>query len=83
MTLKRKRLNSRHLGFRKLLTDLHIHTVIIERTKVLVFQNVKMIGSGRIEAFERIVVDNGDQEDIVFMGGERYFKRNCIFVYAK
>lgn len=79
---KKKKLNTRHLGFRKLMTNLHIHTAVIEKTSVLVFQDIELIGSGAIDAFKVITVDNGVREEIVFIDGERYFKRNCTLVYA-
>lgn len=78
----KKKLSSRHLGFRKLMNNLHIHTAVIEKTPVLVFQDIELIGSGAIDAFKEITVDDGVKEEIVFIGGERYLKRNCTLVYA-
>lgn len=68
---KKKKMNSHLLGFRKLMTNLHIHTAVIEKTSVLVFQDIELIGSGAIDAFKGITVDNGEREEIVFIGEER------------
>lgn len=68
----------KHLGFRKLTSNLHFHTAIIDKTVILAFQGAELIGSGRIEALKE-----SEEEDIVVMGGERYIKRNCTFVYAR
>ncbi|MGG1639127.1 hypothetical protein [Paenibacillus sp. NRS-1760] len=53
------------------MTNLHIHTAVIEKTSVLVFQDIELIGSGAIDAFKGITVDNGEREEIVFIGEER------------
>ncbi|GMK47638.1 hypothetical protein PghCCS26_47680 [Paenibacillus glycanilyticus] len=68
----------KYLGFRKLTSHLHFHTAMIERTVILAFQDAELIGSGRIEA-----LNEGEEEDVVVIGGENYTKRNCTFVYAR
>lgn len=61
-----------------LTSNIHFYTAASDRTPVLVFQDVELIGSGVID--EIINVKDGEiTEDIIVIGGERYVRGSCTF----